>query len=209
MATADVDVCNIALSKLGVKKITSLTADSSRAALLCAELYPSCRDSALVDGQWNFAQVRTQLARLQDAPAFGFLYQYTIPPLPYCLKVNETDPDDAVWTIEANADATVRVLLTDEPEISIRYTARVTDVLLYNAAFVEALAMLLASELAMPLVEKASAEKSLREKYEILISRALTADAQEGSQQVADNNVLLDVRDGGVFFDRSMGRFSS
>ncbi len=60
----DLDIANLALSKLGVNPITSF-ADGTKASNLAARWYPAARDSMLRAHPWNWARVWTTLA--QDA----------------------------------------------------------------------------------------------------------------------------------------------
>ncbi len=209
MAVSPVDICNVALGLLGAEFITALT-DPSKAAILCNTVYATIRDETLCDAEWNFAQVRAKLARLSTAPPFGFLYAYQIPTSPLCLRVNEIDPDDAVYTIEADAAGLLRTLQTDETTVFVRYTAQITDPSLYSGSFILALATHIAAELAIPLTELQSLADSMQKRYEARISRAMTTDSQEGSTRIADINVLLDVRQHGFMsFDRSRNKFTS
>jgi hypothetical protein len=209
MAVSPVDICNVALAMLGAGRITSLT-DPTKAAVLANSIYETVRDETLQDSEWNFAQVRASLAQLSDVPVFGFNFQYALPVSPFALRINEVDPDDAVYTIESNADGTLRVLLTDEPVINVRYTAQITDPSLYSKTFILALATHIAADLALPLTGLPAVVADMEKKYEARISRAMTADSQEGSTRIADINVLLDVRQHGFEdFDRSRNRLPS
>jgi hypothetical protein len=209
MAVSPVDICNVALAMLGAGRITSLT-DPTKAAQLCNAIYETARDETLQDFEWNFAQVRGALAQMSETPVFGFNYMYALPTSPYALRINEVDPDDAIYTIESNADGTLRVLLTDEPTINVRYTAQITDPSLYSKTFILAFANHIAMDLALPLTGLPAVVADMTKKYEARISRAMTADSQEGSTQIADINVLLDVRQHGFeSFDRSRNRLPS
>lgn len=187
MATSDVGLCNVALQLLGAGTITSLT-ENSKAASLCNTLYADARDETLRAYPWNFAQTRAMLARDVLAPTFGFTYSFALPTDPYCLKVNEIDPDDAEYTIEK------RKLLTDEPSVNIRYTARVTAATEWDAAFTAAFAAKLAAYLAYPLTQNARLVEMLEKKYAMRLSEARTVDAQEGSMQILRAGALVDVR---------------
>jgi hypothetical protein len=209
MATSDVEIANIAFGLLSVATITSLT-EQGKAAILVNSIYTSIRDATLRAIPWNFAQVRASLSRHTTAPAFGFAYQFIVPVSPYCLRINEIDPEDTVFTIETDAAAQLRLLLTDEPAVKVRYTARITDPALFDAEFVQAFGTHLAAEMAYPLTESREVAKDMRAKYEALVNRAATTDAQEGSTQVADINVLLEARLQGRFedFNRSKNKFA-
>ena len=75
---SEVGICSNALRKLGDDPITSLTDNSDRARL-CNNIYPEVRNELLSLRNWNFAITRTDLARLSDAPAFTWTYQFQLP----------------------------------------------------------------------------------------------------------------------------------
>lgn len=197
MASSPVEVCNIALRRLGTNPIVSFT-EGSKQSTLCASLYQPTVDRLLREHEWNFAQFRVALNLLATAPVFGFEHQYSLPTNPLCLKVNETDPDDAEYDLENTFDvgtgAMVKVLVTDEPTLRIRYTGRVTDVSLWDASFLDVVAADLESQMARSLTEDAGLEKLKLEKAAQNLQHGRSVDSKEGSTKQADINILTDVR---------------
>ncbi len=197
MATSPVDVCNTALKRLGADAIVDFTEGSSRASL-CSQLYQPTVDRILREAEWNFAQFRVALALLATVPAFGYQHQYRLPTQPLCLKVNETDPSDATYDIENTMDGTGavtgRVIVTDETQLNIRYTGRVTDVTMWDSSFTDAVAMDLAAHMAYPLTENSAMAKQVAQEAQNALQHARSVDSQEGSTKQADINILIDVR---------------
>lgn len=198
MATSDAAVCNIALKRLGCSQIVNLT-DGSNEAIVMAALYENTRDRLLRELPWNMAQFRVALAPdPTKVPAFGFANAYPLPAKPYCLKVEETDPFDAIYRIENSIDntgsITGRVLLTDESELFIRYTGQVTDPQQWDASFVEALASDLAAQAAYTLTESEAKTKIASAWAKAALEHASTVNGQESSTKQADINLLVDVR---------------
>jgi hypothetical protein len=198
VATSDAAVCNIALKRLGCTQIVSLVDGSNEATVLSA-LYENTRDRLLRELPWNMAQFRVTLASdPTKTPVFGYGFVYPLPTKPYCLKVEETDPDDAVYSIENTHDSagliTGRALLTDESSISIRYTGQVTDPQQWDASFVEALASDLAAQSAYTLTESVTKVKVAEAWAKSALEHASTVNSQEGSTKQADINILVDVR---------------
>ncbi len=197
MATSPVEVCNIALKRLGADAIVAFDEGSSRASL-CDQLYQTTVDRALREHEWNFAQFRRTLAPRTTTPAFGYSTQYTLPTLPLCLKVNETDPHDAEFDIENTIDSAGvvqgRVIVTNETSLSIRYTGRVDDCTLWDASFTDYVALSLAAQMAYPLTESASLARVIGDEARNALQHARSVDSQEGSAKQADINVLVDVR---------------
>lgn len=82
----DVGICNMALSHIGEKTITSLdatgaNADASQQATLCRLYYPRARDAMLQIRQWSFALRRVCLVKntLITVPS-SWLFAYYLPP---------------------------------------------------------------------------------------------------------------------------------
>jgi len=213
MAVASpVDICNLALKRLGVAAIVALDEGTDRASA-CATLYPATRDRLLREFEWNFAQVRVNLTKLSTVPAFGYGAEYALPTLPLALKINETDPPDAEYDIEVAVnpvDGTVTspVIRTDETSLGVRYTAQITDVSRWSASFVDVVAWELAAQLAYPLTESPGKAKELSSIAANALQHARSVDSQEGSTKTADVNTLVNVRFHGVIDDFSRNRNS-
>lgn len=198
MASSDTEICNIALKRLGAALIVNLTDGSDQASALNA-VYNNTRDRLLRELPWNFAQFRTKLASdPTKTPAFGFAYAFPLPAMPYCIKVNETDPPETIYRIENTMDSTGKItgrcILTDESQLFIRFTGQVTDPQQFDASFVEAFASDLASQVAYALTESAEKEKAAQKWAEEALGHAQTVNSQESSTQQADINILVDVR---------------
>ncbi len=207
MATSDAAVCNIALKRLGAALIVSLV-DGSNEAIVLSALYENTRDRLLRELPWNMAQFRVALAPdPTKTPKFGYAYAYPLPAKPYCLKVEETDPQDAIYSIENSINALGeiqgRVLLTDEPQLFIRYTGQVTDPQQWDASFTEALASDLAAQAAYTLTESEAKTKMALTWAQAALQHAQTVNSQEGSTKQADISVLVDVRRHGFVEDFS------
>jgi hypothetical protein len=172
--TSETAICNLALTRLGHRLITDMT-ENTKAAELCRLHYPLCRDAVLRAHPWNFAIKRIALMSEVATIAFDFTYRFPLPP--DCLKVMRTDLDDAceVYRVEG------RAIVTNATAVAIQYIARITDVTLYDAMFVDVLAARLAAEIAMPLTDTASLASSMMSVAEAKLRDARAMDAQEGT----------------------------
>jgi hypothetical protein len=181
-----VEICNLALTKVGEDSITSLT-ENTKAGRLCNLHYGPLRDSVLSAHNWNFAMTRVALALLGDAPAFDYSAQFALPV--DCLRVYQTNlPRYQHWKVEG------RFLLCDASEVSIIYIKKVEDPNLFSALFVEALAARIAAELAQPLSDSPSLVGNMFNLYERKLREARSFDAQEGHPEGLDADAWLDSR---------------
>tara|TARA_R110000744_G_scaffold10618_4_gene32911 strand:- start:3694 stop:4296 length:603 start_codon:yes stop_codon:yes gene_type:complete len=185
MATSVVQIVNNALVKIGANAILTLTEDTeaARAANL---VYDQIRDACIRDHVWNFAVNRVELAQNSTAPAFGFSYQYNLPS--DCLRVLQMDDMSTLYKIEGGK------LLTDDGTAKILYLARVEDVNLFDAMFVEAFSARLAAELSVTLSESNTLYSNMMEMYQRKISDARSMDAQESGYIEIVADTWLDSR---------------
>lgn len=168
-------LCNSALSKIGATHITSLE-EGSKNANLCASFYTRCRDDLLRAHSWNFATARARLARLSLAPIFGYSVAYALPAdwLRWIAAyAEEAGARVLEFKIEGNA------LLCDADRVYLRCVRRIEDVNLMPADFREALASLLARELAVPIAHSNSLEEKLDARFRSRLRRARTTDGLE------------------------------
>lgn len=172
-------ICNSALAKIGAARITGLE-EASKNASLCAELYDKCRDDLLRAHSWNFAMARAKLARLSEAPDFGPAHAYALPADWIRCVSAHASPDGRstlAYRIEGSS------LLSDADDVYLRYVRRVEDANRMTADFREALACLLARELAVPIAQSNSLEEKLEARFRTRLRRARTTDGLEDTSE--------------------------
>lgn len=188
--TSQVQICNLALSRLGASTITALT-DNTTEAKLCNTFFTDIADEVMIEGSWPCTIKRTGLARTTNTPSFGFTYEYQLPVDPFCLKVLQIDediPGSIDYRIEGDK------LLTDESTVKIRYIARLTDTEDWDTFLRRAFISRLASELAYPLTGEESKARAELEKYEMYVQRGLAQAGQQGSKDEVIATDLTEVR---------------
>lgn len=176
MATSEIEICNLALTRIGHSMITALS-EASVEASLCKLHYAMTRDVVLRAHPWNFAIRRVMLAQDTDTPAFEYEYQYSLPS--DFLKVVRTDLDAEGYSVDYRIES--RKLLTSEGTIGIEYIAQITDVAQFDALFVDCLAARLAAEIGQKLSDNAALVRTAWEVYGEKIREARSVDAQEGT----------------------------
>jgi hypothetical protein len=178
-----VDICNEALSHLGDSATVSSIdpPEGSAQAEHCARFYPTCLAALLEMHPWSFATRRIALAMVTN-PSSGWSYAYAIPsdqvntiavlaadaPDDYSAPGRVSSQSDVTpyysgvrvagsytpqdYATEGNIDG-VEILLTNQIDAVLRYTALVTDVTKFTPLFRKTLAWFLAAELAGPLIK--------------------------------------------------------
>lgn len=175
MAVSEVSISNLALQKLGAKRITSLTEDSNNARQ-CNACYGTLRDRELRLNPWNFAIKRAALTPLTQAPAFSYLYAFPIPA--DCLRLLLPRRLTLDWKREIQ-DGVQVILTNDGNSINIRYIARITDPTQFDSMFVEGLACRMADHMAEQLTQSNEKKADAQAQYKLVMGEARKLDAFE------------------------------
>lgn len=173
-----VQICSLALTRLGHKAIISLT-DGSKGSGLASLHYEPTRDSVLRAHPWNFAIRRDAIAADSQAPAWGYARAFQLPS--DCLRLVQLERPDAEYRVEG------RKIVTDEgAPLKIEYIARISDPNEFDSVFIDALAARLAAELAVPLTDNAQIMDQMMSAYALKLSEARTMDSMEGTPRGID-----------------------
>jgi len=183
---SDVGICNLALGHLGNRANVSAInpPDASVEAERCAEFYPIARDGLLERHAWRFATRRAVLAEVENTTT-SWALAYALPggcvrPLAVLFPESTDDTDAQDYTIETD-DEGAEVLYTNVEQATLKFIVRVEDANKFTPLFVSALARLLASYLAGPILKGAEGMKvaaaHLKIFEEVDLPRAVAANA--------------------------------
>lgn len=199
---SDIDICNLALAHLGDNAtVASISpAEGSAQAEHCARFYPIARDSLLEMRPWGFATKRVQLALLGSGwPEWDYSYMQPVDAL-NIIAVLPPDASDDYSVGLANVPNTAGgayvpkafscevddsgndVILTDQADAVLRYTATVTDTTRFSPLFVTTLSWHLASFLAGPVIKGdagAAEAKRCASMMQAFLSEAIESDAAQ------------------------------
>lgn len=206
--SADVDICNLALSYLGDEAtVASINPpEGSAQAGHCARFYPMARDELLEMHTWGFATTRIALAAVAN-PSSTWQYAYAGPsdavnyleildPAAtdeYTVGVQMTNtiygaPNTGLssyvpqpFEVEEDANGS-DIILTNQQDAVLRYTRTFVDAAKYSPLFTEALARLLASKLAGPVLkgsEGRNESKAQLELFRLVYEKAVESDANQ------------------------------
>lgn len=182
MASSEIEICRLALARIGVTApIQSLDEPSAEAAA-CKLLYPPSRDAVLESHWWGFARKMAGLALLSGVERSPWRYAYALP--------TDCVAPRFIWNGIRNPRADERIpfepqaldalngtaLFTDQEEVELVYTARIVQPGLFSALFSSALAWRLASELASALPSKRDLRADAMTMYLSELSTAAAAD---------------------------------
>jgi hypothetical protein len=188
---SQVEICNLALIRLGESKITTLS-DNSKAAILLSSIWDLIKDEVLQAHSWNFAVLRAQLEAEETAPDWGYAYEYPLPG--DCLRfLGINDDPDIEYRLEAGVDGK-SVFCDEGSPINVKYVTAIDDPELFDPNFVNALGWRLAGDLAFPLTANANLVNAMMGIYQRSLPTAKTLDSQEDSGQLIECPAWVDAR---------------
>jgi hypothetical protein len=144
----DIQICNLALARLGDARITSLS-DATAQAQYCSLFYAQTLEELQTEFDWQFCRKLASLTADATSPAFGYARRFAVPSdFLRLIRLNGIDEDEnfSKWEI---VDGFIHTDLAAPAQIE--YIAHVTDAAKFPAVFVEILSAKLATNLAMPL----------------------------------------------------------
>lgn len=211
--TSQIDVCNLALARIGHGSSIAALTEASAEAAACSLSWPTVLDMLLAAHPWSWARREQALPLLAAAagtsdnpsgsgpvPPTPWHYQYAMPPA--CLTVREIKQavpggPDIPFLLSGAEDAQgnpLRILLTDQPQATLIYTARVQSVVMWSPHFVGAMVTALAAAIVQTLTgDRVLAAALSKEAAEALI-RARVADGTEDRASIAGVPDWLKVR---------------
>ncbi|WP_196602350.1 hypothetical protein [Pectinatus frisingensis] len=185
---SDVEICNLALSKIGESTINTLT-EASVEAQACTLYYPNVRDNLLRQYPWNFTSKSVQLGQAAIDIPENTIWQYLYTYPSDCLRIRKVFENGSYILpvpndFEIISCSNVKYICCDIYQAYCRYTQQITDPTLFDSCFVDALACKLAMELAVPLTNSSDRLKIAMQLFQTSIATAMMSEAIEGNEQI-------------------------
>lgn len=187
---SQVSITSNALLMLGAQAISAVDEDNDRARL-AAGLFPEVRDQLLRSHFWNCAIKRVTLAADSDAPAFDYLYQFTLPSdwLRVCSCGQYGTEID--YRIEG------RKLLCDDSTAYLTYVYRNEDCDTWDTMLVHAMTLSMAARMAYAVTQSASLEQVRFAELQQFMKQARACDGQDNPPETMGDFRLLAAWHGG------------
>ena len=189
MAVDEVGIGNMALTLLGEEPIGSFD-ELNKPARFLKQHFENVRDFVLRQHCWSCATRRASLALSATPPEWGFANAFTLPT--GYLRLVEIEDNKGEYTIEEDK------ILSDEGSMKIVYIFRLTDVAKMDPLLQQAIAALLAAELAVAIAQNRDLMKTLFQLYQSKVDEAKNVDAIEGPVERVQMTDWLEARLGGV-----------
>ena len=188
MPLTDIELCSMALVKLGASPIASFDENSAEADI-AYKLYDATLKGLIVSHPWGFSLAQVTLVQDTDPPECGFAFAFSL-------------PDDVLRTISAGSGGRGRGLiyrivgnrlLADSGAVDLTYQ-RLVDPSLFPPHFVQAFVSRFAAELCNPITESTSRTQSLFSLAAAELKHAKLIDSQQTSPSAVEDFTLVSVR---------------
>jgi len=181
MALSKVGIANLALQKLGAKRIESFTQDHPNARSINAA-YDFVRRKELGAHRWGFATRRASIAADASQTSWGTHNRFTLPNDYLYLILDDETVYPVDWQIESATDGTF-VITDDAAPLNIRYVADVDDPNYYNALFADVFVCALAHHCCEEITGSTSKRQDIAVEKRDVIARAYQQGAIEKPAQ--------------------------
>lgn len=177
-------IANGALYKVGETRVSNISNNSSKKALIINDRWDTVRDALLQSFPWNFAIKRVQIAKDGTAPAWGFSNRYLLPVDFLNLLYIQDDPD---YRIESGY-----ILTNHGSPLYIKYTSRIEAAGDWDPMFAEAMSAQLAVECVESITQSNTKKDILMRERDKVIREAYAADSiDDKPQELRDDEWLL------------------
>lgn len=181
-----VGIYNMALGQIGVSRFINATTDQTTEARTCNIFWENVRDQVLARIDWLFAR-RSAILELTTLTSNSWKYVYSYPS--DCLAAREVSSGqdffrrryqhDAPFEVAENEVGGGLVVLTNERDAVLVYTARVITYSLWSPSFVNCLSLLLGSKIVGPLSSNPKYAADLGRAYEVALQDAAASSLNE------------------------------
>lgn len=194
---SDVDIANLALNRIGCNTISSF-GEGTRESTVLNAIYNINRVSVLRDFAWSFAMLELQLALLTEVRSkWTYVYAYPsdcINALYIYNSASNEDRNAIPYEIGVSVTKDKKVLMTNQQNAVLVYTADISNSTLFDTSFVDAFAWKLASELVQPLRSETQLFQVMLNIYKTKIAEAARNSMNEYERMPAIGGTFTDVR---------------
>ena len=199
MATSDVAIANLALTKIGDLRITALS-DNTKPAREINAIYGMLRDKLQRTYNWRFCVKRAALAADVATPVFDYSYQYSIPT--DCLRVLQINayypaPDLSDLISSGGQEYVIeggKILTRSSGVLNLRYLARIEDTTRFDSSFDEAFSALIAYNVCEALTQSDAKKNAALRDYRMALMDAVRANAIENPPESLADQTWITVR---------------
>lgn len=185
-----VQICNLALSRIGGSTIMSLE-DGTTSSNLCNTLYNDIAEEVMSEGPWTSTISRVALNKTTNTPEYEYTNEFQLPTVPRVLRIlsiDELQTGSYDYRIEGDK------LLSNLGTVNVRYIGFLEDTASYDVNLKKCIVSRLASELAFTITGSTALSERLYARYLKDLEDGLSSDGQQGSNDFTSSPDLINIR---------------
>ena len=187
MSATPVSICSNALLLLGDNPIADFNEGTDKARL-ASNLWEMARDAVLRQHPWNCAIKRVALAPDEEAPAFDYTYQFTLPSdWLRTLSIGQ-EGERPRYRMEGGK------VLMDENVCRLRYVWRNDNPATWDALLIQTMTLVMRAMFAYAITQSGSLEQMIDGIVAKAMRDARAVDGQEDEPEAMDESPLLAAR---------------
>jgi hypothetical protein len=187
MAQDPTSIANRALGRIGAHSIMDIEDDASegdRNAILSLQWLEACVREIGRDHEWNCLTDFEELGRLNVDPPYNFKWDYGFVLPENFLRLNRFNGYETAEVQDCYQVVNQRHILSDADVAQVEFNRYTLDTTQYDPMFTEAVVVLLASKLSVPIRQDEELMMALRREYEtIALPKARMQDGNERKQR--------------------------
>ena len=189
----EVAVLNQALGRVGGNMLLEIS-DNTVEGRLARAFYDPIRKVVLSEFPWTFAIKRFVLLPLSgERPENEYVNAFRIPShVMNILTVNDAPDDRTINTVDWQREG--NNIIANVDKIYVKAVVDSVDLDYYSPLFIQAFAVRLASEFAIPLTSSVPMHKAFMQEYAAVISEAAMRDGQQGRTEVIRSKEYIHAR---------------
>lgn len=195
---APVDICNLALDKVGQAPITSIDPPRTPTETLMARHFDQVRQELLREHPFNFSERTTTFKRTGDAPGSRYADKYLIPKGICRINVLGPDTENRItnFHIQDDPDGNTVILCNNDGAETVEATCQfdITDVSKFDAGFRKCFVLALAQAVCYQITKSNSTWNRLDRELKESLPTMISVDAAEQPPEVIERNSFIESR---------------
>lgn len=180
MITTTTDLCNLALARLGARRIANYESDTTTEAKACRLHFELVRDGLLRRHQWDFATTSKMLSRLEADPLSEYESAWQMPA--DCVRIIRLSDNNPFLPLTDFARRGRSILINGVTTLELVYVTNSVPIHEWDSLFIDALVLSLASRIAGDVTQNPGMASEAKQEVEALaLPTAQTADAREAN----------------------------
>ncbi len=191
MSYTKVEICNLALRRIGSSAIIQALTESSQEAYNCNAFYENALLSALESYPWDFAREVVELTALADTLQDDDEYEYVYQIPSGCVRALYILPKQNPAIDFARRKTK---LYANVEDAVLAYTDFVDVPAYYPHNFVRALSYAIAVDICLPLTSDAALQQRMVSLFQGALPEAKTVDGKQGKKTIPNYSDIVEAR---------------